>query len=1013
MPVPASVSPKFSNSPATRSRLLPITPSLRPVIKHSLSLDPTGANQHGPDVDRRTSLDRTPRLRRQFVCRVSGLPANVVDGLRAERSYQLVDLLHQTEAQLEGKRECVSRLLYDAIGSTSDKQSRSVLLHLRRSLYNLKPALSEGLPTLREILSEADYKQVEQTQTAISERERLTRRLEATFRQEELATRRVLLSIARQSDFQKGLLHSSPSLHRALQRAITKNDPGRGWDEKFERGLLRYLTRASMKATPFARFCAVVVGRFEERSHGRDERQWFDGDPFLKRGFVRLNKSICALLLDHLKGHPTIRGHLPVGLNPTLRVEDALLYLSQIEGREVFQRLRRNSVLDALVAKLRLQPFQPLNDLARAVSTSGDFDATYEDGVNYLRKLLEVGLLQFRLGVPEQEADWDLPLRDIVEKIPENDTRAVVRLLSNLRRQLELYSNASVTARAAISLDVHDRVAAQLKDMGFGNDLNQGLLFYEDCTADTEARIHLDPRLNAAVAELELFVAHTMRLGAPRADMASMRAFFDQKYQDRTSVPLLEFYEDYYRDHLHPHVELEKRLKSGDTSEDVRTYDPSNPYRLPLVSALNAANMRISELLRRRWAEYPGADEITIAPAELASTVADIEPLPQDCRSVSAFVQLNQGHDLDIILQGGSYLPGYGKYYSRFVYMFPEKAVARIRRDNRRITAHMLAEICGDAQFNANLHPPLVDWQISYPTGESGAEAAQLASPELQVQRHPRDSNALMLVHSQNGERVLPVDLGFLNVKMRPPLFQLLSKFAPVSQFSLQLPLSPMPPAEVGTAKHGSAAKAEVVHRPRIRFGRHVVLARRQWAIPSTIFPSKRVGEESWKYFLRINGWRAEHGIPEKVYVKVLPGPSAPLSTLDFVEPAADSTAEDNPGPARIEADEPGGAKSDSASGAVPSGQVAERHRVRDSRKPQYIDFASPALVALFGKLALNLDSFMVVAEECLPTPDNLPLFGENTFATELTIQMDLAGRDDATPTQEGPSLRSTAVVGT
>jgi hypothetical protein len=60
----------------------------------------------------------------------------------------------------------------------------------------------------------------------------------------------------------------------------------------------------------------------------------------------------------------------------------------------------------------------------------------------------------------------------------------------------------------------------------------------------------------------------------------------------------------------------------------------------------------------------------------------------------------------------------------------------------------------------------------------------------------------------------------------------------------------------------------------------------------------------------------------------------------------------------------------------------------RDLLKPQFIDFANPLLVGLLGKMAANLKQFTAVFEECLPDGAGLARHGENSFATELVVQL-------------------------
>ena len=204
-------------------------------------------------------------------------------------------------------------------------------------------------------------------------------------------------------------------------------------------------------------------------------------------------------------------------------------------------------------------------------------------------------------------------------------------------------------------------------------------------------------------------------------------------------------------------------------------------------------------MLRRKWHDAPDAEEIGISADEVEEALQGVENTSGVCRSMGAFACLappaEPGGDPLLVLQGGSYTAGFGKYFSRFLYMLPDDVQEQVRRENAALTDDLLAEICGDAQFNANLHPPLLKWEISYPTGESGAAEEQLRSSDIGVERDPDDPDTLRLVHAPTGRRVVPVDLGFLNPRMRPPLYQLVSRFTPPAMFGPPVPEAPSPAA--------------------------------------------------------------------------------------------------------------------------------------------------------------------------------------------------------------------------
>ncbi|HEV2736453.1 MAG TPA: lantibiotic dehydratase [Longimicrobiaceae bacterium] len=981
------------------------------------------------------------RLCSRFVCRVSGVATDRFQGLRATCTMRRLEEARAAEELLEARRQRVSDLLFAAIGAASERD-RKLLLGARRDLFNRRPLSSSRLEAVHYALPTPAAEAVHALQGAILELQRATTAWAQVYRQETAAIRACFQSLLHDQDFRKGLLVSSRSLHGSLERYMAAGAELSGREEKTERGLLRYFTRAAMKATPFSTFCTVLPGTFVP-ADGNDEDEVgeplrFAGDLRAKRSYVRINKALYGVLMDHLKGRPEVRRRLVVELNPTLDAEGGrFVFLTAVQQREVFQRVPASDVLKLVAAVIRRVPASTLGDLVEALARAPEVEATPEEAEAYLDKLLEIGYLRFRTGIREQDADWDLPLRDLLEPIDDDHARQCSALLRVLRERLEAYATAAVEERAGIVHEIQEALEAAFSSMEVGGRLRREMAFYEDATADASASVALTPGVQRAANTLVDWMRLTVRLGWPRPEQATMRHFFDVHYGGgAASVPLLRFYEDFFREHFKEHVEKERKLQAGIDLEALRDYKAGNPFGLEFIDTLNAARTRFLERVLERWREAPDAEEVRLSMAEVEEALGEVEPQPEACRSMGAFALLvppRDGADPAFVLHGGSYTAGYGKYFSRFLYMLPEEFREAVRAENGALSDELLAEVCGDAHFNANLHPPLLPWEISYPTGESGAAEEQLRTSTIVVEPAPEDPHALILRHGPTGRRVVPVDLGFLNPRMRPPLYQLLSRFTPPVVFGPQLPETLVPPpvpapepqAADGTAPGDPARAAAppapaVEYRPRISVEGRVILARRRWAVPGSLLPQRTPGEGAAEFFARVDGWRREHGIPESCYLRIIPvpGPSRrqhgggapPPEAHDAQEAAMNLGAEAPPGAAAEEAAEPETPVAEAGEGAagpeapspvegVPAAQRGAPHpkrpvtaASRDFHKPQFMDFANPLLVGLFGKMGSGLKNYRVVAEERLPGPGELARHEGAGYATEMIVQVDFPG---------------------
>lgn len=914
-----------------------------------------------------------------FVCRVAGVPAGGLEDLVAVESVAFSHALRKSEAELAQLRGPLSEALFEAVGGLEDPVLRRDLLRLKRDVHNLRP------------LDPSDLERVPQSLVPDLERyDRLTRslrqaeaRFEACFEAELARIRRRFQEAVADGDFRNGVLLASTTLFDEIER-YTKADAGQPGAKarQVERSLLRYYTRTAVKTSPFSTFCAIVPGLL--RDDPAQGGAGFLGNPREKSSVVRLNKAMVPFLVQAITARPAVRLHLPVELNPTLRRMDGRwLFLTGAGRREVFQHLAPHPVLDLLLDLLKEPGPRPLGALAEALLE--EVEASEDTITAYLNRLLDAGFLRFRLGIREQDLDWDRSLCRLLEGLEDDLARRTVLFLQEYRRLADAYAEASLERRRALS----ERVAALVDGYFASVEETEGWLpgtetLFED--AGGKARLVL------GLGDLGDLLAEYARLIRPfiwlLGEQANMRHFFAEHYGSETGsetgsepVPLLRFYEDYYREHLEGHLERQEQLQVQPAGEADGERDPetfarlSNPFGLELVEKLNEARHGLVRRIRELWRAAPDAEEIVLERRDLEELAAGLPDLEDPFRSVSLFVQLVPGdrENRDRIVLD-EVLGGFGKYFSRFLYLLPEEVEKDLVASNRRLTRSELAEICGDASYNGDLHPPLLPEEIAYPTAEGGSAREQISVADLMVEPDPRRPFRVRLVNATTGREVIPVDLGFRNPRLRPLLFQMLSRMTPAAAFVLNPPVEPEEPQD-GGPEAGPEVSNRVVHRPRVSYRGRLVLARRRWTLPQTLFPGRDRRESEGGYFLRIQRWREELGLPEEVFVRIV----------------------DLKGESRVRPEK-------MWPGQVPPGRTSpgKRPGFRDHLvKPQYVDFRNPLLVDLFSRMTENLETFEVIFEERLPGRDHLISSGEERFVTEMILQVDFPEEGAASSPQE------------
>lgn len=905
------------------------------------------------------------RLSPHFVCRVAGLPTTAVEALRVRETFDLAEDCLRLEDAIRGSIDRVSDMLFREIGEQDDVTRRRELLKLRRDLFNKRSLNDPGsddqgfddrIFTDRRLQADRLVDSLSPVSLAIIEDHlelgrRLRRqreRFDESFARGLVASRRRFQDAVVDQDFQRAIVISSPSLFRSQGRYL-RSDPEhlRARDRQIERGLLKYWTRTVMKATPFGTFCAVIPGAIGAGPpHETTPAASFSGDPLRKRGLVRLNKGLCRVIVSTLRQDAVARDELLVRLNSTVLEEqrESLVFLVGQGRNESFRRIPDQRTLQSVRSLVAESDALSLGDLVDALG--GMAPGTGERAIrDYLDRLIEIGFLWLSAGLPSQVVDWD---ERLVARWSNTHGQALLDATVALLREFGDLAERCVEAEAT-NLDrllstMDSRWDTYREAHGVSTTVKN--LIFEDATADAKIEVRRTPGFEAVEATLLQYVEITSRLGLQRKDQIEMRHFFDSHYGEAVGqVPLLRFYENFFREHSKAHLEREHRagfdLESHHPRYDSDGYDLANPLGLESIDRLLEARQELALLIGNGDDDL---EEIDIDPSRLRHLVDGLEPSNLGGSSVALLGELEQvdGEIRRLVMRKGLYIPGFGKMFTRFLDLFPKSFQQTQLALNEALGSGSLAELCDDADYNANLHPPIVSREICYPNVESRGGLEKIHPSELSVVRDADRPGCLELRHVRTERRIEPIDTGFINPLVRPPLYKLLSAFTPAPSF--QLPWGPR--------QLDDEVLTRVARFPRVTFGSRLVLRRRSWHIPPSLFPSARPKESRRDHFLRVARWRKSHGIPREVYARVL-----------------------------RRANQPGDSESHRSSMPL--------KRLLRAQKPQYVDFSSPLLVSLFARTTSPETSCHALIEERLPAEENLLRYASRAVVTEVVLQLD------------------------
>ncbi len=910
-----------------------------------------------------------------FVCRLATIHVDALKALKAPIAKACAYKLAQISQRLGVIREQTSYSLFDDIGTCEHLNTRRLLVECRRSLYNERLPTASVLGRAKAVMSQRSQLLVDEHVRLLLERNESLSELDAAYFDEIGASRNVLCSVALSPWFQRALHLSSPALfsaQRGYYLALARGRVG-AKERRVEKGLLRYLLRASTKATPFSTFCAVTSGVVCRGPAKGPRCLVLPSSVEQLRVAPQLNRGLLNIIENLLDQFPDIRAELPLTLNPTLSKEGTYFRFLAVSGtRETFQRLERNDTLDRVVHELARSKGLTMGQAGSLLEAHQDLECTHEEATLYVERLIQIGLLHRKLDFGDCGYAWDRALEGI-EAVLSNPTLArIVRALTALR-EASIDPDNDGRSEACDKIDLLQREVVDAV-AGAGKRVDQGLTLREDAYVDSRAQLRIDPSFQEAERDVLRLLRITRALTATRGPQATMRAYFDSRHSEEgASISVLEFYESYYRDHFKEHLFRAHQAARGAVAMD--GYQLHNPLGVPYLEVIGAASRRLAELLRSRLVAAGQGFEAFVDLGEIEEAVGALASDDHPRMSV-AFVgeilpQTQSECKHRLLLDHFRYGLGFGRLFSRWLFELPGDFLASQYAANDSTSGVRYAEIGGDQNHNANLHPQLVPWEIAYPGCRSRLPGASLSLLDLHVTRSEQDANALWLIHVPSGDRVVPLDLGFLSLESRPPLYQLLVAFSPPSRYSLPIPAVVVPreadqPDLTITPSHAvdeldPESSKDVTYRPRVVIG-HLVVSRRQWRIRIAAMPLNFDLRESER-FARLLIWYREMQLPTQFYARFQ------RDYVTFEQERLKKMAR------------------------VDSQLAVEAESFRsflNDRKPQFIDLECPLHTHLLLDMLQKTVCTHFVIEECFPDQEAREQIGDRRFVAEQILQFDL-----------------------
>jgi len=794
------------------------------------------------------------------------------DALRWEA---LPELLAERAALKQRQQHLQTELnaaLYLLIQDPAHAGLSARLLHLKRAVFNGRPlgdaaTFALGLPPALHLALLA-YEQV------LSQLAAWETLFEQAYQHQLVAARTHLQALAQQENLLCGLHLASETLLAQLPRYWqTAPADFRKREHHLELGLLRYLTRLHFKTSPFSTFTAVGVSTL---ANVPELLAWpKENGPY--RSAMRLNNNLLAYLKTLLGLVPELRDALPVRLNPSVTTQaGSYHFVLNHHNVEAFQTLGGHELLEVVAAELRAARGElSLRTLAQRLAAD-HVEAPLAALLAWLQPLVECGFLEFDLGASGTDPDWDQALHRQLLPLAGHHPAVldVLTLLHQLRSVSAAYAQSPASARGSqrqVMWAAFRQVEARLREAAgqapagamssqayraaYAQQYEQAAAFvirpflhadftllYEDAAHATAGQLDA-----AAVQQAADYLQRWLSCWPPAlTEAARQRAYFLARYATEAEVPLLTFYQAYVA--------------------EVR-----QPAQAPAASEVASAPAEPTWLAACLAAALPTyAPAVTLRlPAEASQQAATAQGVPT---ATAAYVQLfkatqpGRAPALQGVVNG--LLPGLGKGSGRFLHLFGAETTQAFQAWNRDFyPAPALAAELADASYsNANLHPPLLPWQLVLPGGHASHPASQQLSVADLVVRDCPQRQQLELWHLPSGQPVRPHDVGLQALGTRSELYQFLTGFGEEGNTSFG-PLLQAVARYCRTQFPAQTAPAPGVARyPRVQLDAGLVVQRQRWYVAATAVPARAKAESASQYLRRLAAWRQQLALPAEVF---------------------------------------------------------------------------------------------------------------------------------------------------
>jgi Lantibiotic dehydratase, N terminus/Lantibiotic biosynthesis dehydratase C-term len=869
-----------------------------------------------------TPLLKSPQgpmlLHPRYIMRVAGEPAQLLRDTETGATAALLAQQQQLRSTLAAQSSALCAVLERAIHGCTERELARTALNVKRAVFNLRPSKADAVQALQGLLGEQACRELLAFNALLQELSGMDARIRQAYVQEMEDTSARMATLWAQPRLQDAISYSNPELYAEFQQlAQPQAKPMSAKSRrKLEDTLVQYLARCSSKTSPLSTFTVLHVGRWAE--DGQASGWELDYGPALERR-VQVKGALMRQLLAPLVGDwQHARQLFALCMNPsTVMHEGRLRFRTITQGNtasgkfwgtgEAVAEINVNAVIACMHHVFVERGFESIREADLITAMCKLAPKLQADSV---RPLL-AKLYELRLLLPDtQQLEQTDPLQwaaQLIDKLPGELGQSARARLALIQQALTDFCQADPAGRARGVGQVREHVAALRELLGADDKAAVAHpVFFENVYLH-DLKGALGPaQLEPLGEELALLLALSPVVSfaqQARCDMADY--FLSQHGEQGVCTDALGFIERF--DTIYG-------LGSMSQLPDTKAMAPASGVSKAYSRARKLFNEMLTPLL------HQGQD----VQLDLDALRGIVDALPEAVRlrgssqSYLGQVAMQDGAPLFVLNQ---VFGGRSALMSRFMEVLDTQDLKEVREYLLNSSENALfAELPGVFGFNANHHPRMADHELVIPPYASNWEETHKFEIDklrlvYDVQEH------MVRFQTEDGRDLDLWYQGFLMPMLLPRIQRVLA--LAYTEGINNFTVGPM------MAK-GKVPADSVSYVPRVSLGR-VVLARRTWIVPIGLQLDAELAAE--EFFVALQAWRGQHGLPSEVFVRVVP---VPTSDAEMAE---------------------------------------QRHMKWDEfdfkdLKPFYVKFDSPRLVRLMQR-TMKRNRFALVITEALPALDD------------------------------------------